>query len=504
MKIKLFATSDVHGNVSPYKYSDRSLAEAGLARLATYIRQHKDEDTILIDNGDLLQGSPLCYHHHLYNEEDVNPVVHVLNELDYDYFNIGNHDFNYGQEVLYHGMQVMDAKCITTNITDGTHRFEYDYVIHQIKGVKIALVGLTNDYIPNWEIPSHITGLSFENAYTKCASVVEKIKKNNEADYIVVVYHGGFEKNFDGTPLNTPSHDNQGYRIVSDIEGIDVLITGHQHRTICQNIHNTFVTQTAQNGMELAHIEIDTDTREITGQLILADSDIDQRVMGIIQKEEEATQTWLDEPVGGFDIGDCLISDEMDARIHKHSCVSFLNQIQKDYYQADCSASALFNDAFGFNHQITMRDIVSTYVYPNTIIMVKITGKNLKAYLEQAAKYFDVKDQEVVISKDYCDPKPIHYEYDMVDGVDYVIKVGNPVGERIENLMFNGKEIAEDQELTFVVNNYRLAGGGNYTMLDECEVLKDDGKEMVEIIAEYIMKNNPVVIDHKDNIKVIV
>ncbi len=504
MKIKFLATSDMHGYITPFKYSDRSHAQIGLAALAQFIRQENDENCILVDNGDILQGSPLAYYHHLFLEDQTHPMALCLNELKYDYYNIGNHDFNYHQDVLHRFISDIDAKCITGNILDENHRFDYKYEIKELNGVRVVMIGATNDYISNWELASHIENITFKSAFDYVKETVEYVKENETYDLICVVYHGGFEKNLDGTQLALKTEDNCGYRMVSEIEGIDLLISGHQHRSISEKVCNTYVTQTASNAAELAYVVYDSDTKQFSGELIAAKYDADKILMDLISEEEAQTQKWLDQPIGVLQDGDCLIKDEVDARIHKHACVSLLNQIQKDHYQADLSAVALFNDAAGFNQSITMRDIVSTYVYPNTLVKILLTGAQLKKYLETAARYFDVKEDVVVISDNFMVPKPIHYEYDMVDGLEYTIQAHRPEGSRVCEMKICNVLVEDTDLFSIVVNNYRMAGGGNYHILKQGVVLKDDGKEMVEIIAEYIMKNTPVKINHENNIKVIV
>ncbi|MBR3693747.1 MAG: 5'-nucleotidase C-terminal domain-containing protein, partial [Erysipelotrichales bacterium] len=104
----------------------------------------------------------------------------------------------------------------------------------------------------------------------------------------------------------------------------------------------------------------------------------------------------------------------------------------------------------------------------------------------------------------YVTPKPEHYNYDMLDGIEYTIKVSNPVGERIIALSYQGKPIKEDDTFTLVLNNYRAAGGGNFSMLRNCKVLEDQQKDVVDCLMEYIMSNPEIRFEHKDNIKVIV
>ncbi len=503
MKLKIFFTSDVHGYVSPYLYSNGQLANQGLSRLSKFIQKNRDANSLLIDNGDILQGSALTYYHHLFKEDKINPMATCLNYLEYDYYNIGNHDFNYHQDVLKKYLNDLNSQCVTGNIK-GSKDFEFNYQIKEIDGYRVAIVGATNDYIPNWEHPDNIKDLTFINAYQYLKDAIFKLKSEESYDYLVVVYHGGFEKMFDGSDLPNVTYCDHGYKLLLEQLGIDIFLTGHQHRSICQEVLGTYVIQTAANASELGYVEIDTITKEISGKLVKADGDIDNQMLALIESEEKACQKWLDQPIGSLVNGDCLISDEFRARLDKDKCVSFLNQIQLDHYQADISACALFNGVVGFNQDITMRDIVSTYIYPNSLVKIEITGLQLKNYLEKAAEYFTVKDNQVVVSDGYCNPKPIHFEYDMLDGIDYLVKASNSIGSRIIELKRNGVDVLDSDNYSMVISNYRYSGGGDYMVLKDCKVLADDGKDVVEIIVEYIMKNTPVVVDDKRNFRVIV
>ena len=493
-KLKILFTSDIHGYISPYSYSNNQLENMGLSRLSKYIKENRDEYTLLIDNGDILQGSPLTYYHHLYNEHNINPIANIYNHLKYDYFNVGNHDFNYGKEVLIKFINDLDCKCITGNVK-GDKRLEHEYQIYKINNYKIAIIGVTNDYIPNWEKDENIKGLTFINSFDYVKEVSNKIKSENIADYIVVVYHGGFEKNFDGSDLEIAAPDNCGYKIANELDTIDLLLTGHQHRSFVDKINNTTIVQPTCNGKELIDIEIDLDTKKVEAKIIKAEYEIDQEIIDIITPLENETQVWLDKPLGSLLEGDCLVKDDLTARINGHKVINFLNQIQLNHYDADISALSLFNDAKGFNQSITTRDVVSTYVYPNTLLLIEINGKQLKQYLEHSARYFDIKDNKVVVSDAFMIPKPIHYEYDMLMGIKYIVKVSNKIGDRIISIKFNDQEIKEDDTFKMVLNNYRYSGGGNYQVVKNCKLLKEDGLEMVEIISEYIMNHTPIIID---------
>ena len=214
---------------------------------------------------------------------------------------------------------------------------------------------------------------------------------------------------------------------------------------------------------------------------------------------EAELQEWLDIPIGKLKEGNLLIKDLHEARIHKHDIVQFINDVQMDVSGADIALNALANSVMGFNNEITYRDIISTYIYPNTLTVLKIDGKTLKMALHKDVQYFDFKDNEIIVRKKYAYPKPQHYNYDMYDGISYEIVVGKEES-LVENLRFKGTLIEDKDEFTIVMNNYRSAGGGVFTMFTGLPVVADIQKDMVEIIAEYIMKKKVINVVNTNNI----
>ncbi len=289
-----------------------------------------------------------------------------------------------------------------------------------------------------------------------------------------------------------------------EIEGIDVLICGHQHRSYTAVCHKTAVLQPFENGKELGVVEWDLDTHDISLKLLKADQQPDQKLLNVIADEEEKTQKWLDQPLGRLKEGDLLVKDPTDARIHKHPVVSFINQVQLSLAnQAVLSSQALFNESEGFNSAITMRDLVSTYVYSNTLKALKMNGKILKEYLEKSAEYFDVENGNVVVARNFYDPKPLHFNYEMVDGLDYTIKASNPIGSRIIEMTYQGNPVKESDEFVMVMSSYRAGGGGEYDMVKNLEVVEDIQKDMVDALADYILAHPVLEVEHKENITVI-
>ncbi len=502
-RIRLLATSDVHGTIYPYLYSDGSLQEQGLARLSTLIESLRDENTLLLDNGDTLEGTPLSFFHYHEEPKEIAPITKVMNEMGYDYVNVGNHDFNYGQAQLFKHLKHLHAPCLTANVLYKDAPLGATYAVREIAGKKLALFGITTTCTKDQEKKENIENFTFLDAFEVAKKTVSHIKLMEKPDYIICLYHGGFERDLlEGYQTEPLTGENIGYQLLKKLPGIDILISGHQHRSLCGELFSTVYTQTAQNGRELACIDIYPDTGVIEPVLLKADTDSNPVIENLVQDTEDKCQTWLDEPLGSTNIN-LEITDEFDARLHKSQVVTFLNRIQQAHTGAMLSSNALFSGATGFKKTITMRDLVSTYVFPNTLVVKEMNGKLLREYLEKCASYWSIRNDAICVSPNYEEPIPQHFNYDMVDGIDYTIKVSNPIGKRIVELTYLGNEVQDEDLFTICVNNYRASGGGNFTMMRDCPTIKEYPTGMVELLADYIMKYKSIDFEPVNNITVI-
>lgn len=507
-RIRILSTSDLHGYIYPYSYADGSSKNHGLARLKTMIDELRDENTILIDNGDTIEGSPLTFYHYLHHKDEVCPISEAIKFLDYDYVNVGNHDFNYGLDVLKTHLEATNATCITNNVyytsnTNGEKEsLGVTYTVHEIAGKTLAIFGITTHFVPRWEKPENIEGMEFVEAFEAAKETLEIIKANEKPDYIICVYHGGFERDPEtGEAAEEATGENQAYRMIEELDGIDIMIAGHQHRTYCGTINNTAYTEPAFEGQYLSCIDIDLDTNTITPSLLPATAEADEGMLALAKVEEEECQQWLDKTLGTTNVN-LKVDDEFDARINKSQVITFLNLVQLDATQADISASALFLRATGFDKEITMRNLVSTYLFPNTLVVKKITGKVLREYLEKDMEFWAIEDGKIRVSPLYDFPNPQHHNYDMLDGIEYEAKISNPIGERITSLTRNGFPIKDDDEFNLVINNYRASGGGNFFMLKDSPTVKEIQTTMVDILANYIIKNKVIDFTPINNIKI--
>ncbi|MBQ1478387.1 MAG: bifunctional metallophosphatase/5'-nucleotidase, partial [Erysipelotrichaceae bacterium] len=398
MKFRLLVSSDVHGTVMPYRYSDLKPCDHGFLKVKATMKKCIDENTVIIDNGDILEGSPLLSYHYRYEKDEKNPMLSCTENF-VDYFNIGNHDFNNGPEELFDYISKSTGTCICGNIRYHDVPIGKEYVIHTLKdGTRLAFIGACTQYIPNWEKPENIEGFSFEDACVFFQRMCRKVKEEERPDVLIAVYHGGYEKDFEGRELIPDTGENEAYRIAESVPEIDILITGHLHLSIAGTLFGKPTSQTRPNGVEFALIDYDTDAKTGEVKLIPSTAEADPKELSSFEEIEKRVSKWLDSPMGRVRGTDLRIKDEEEARLHKHPLVSFLNQVEKEVTGAELASTAIFSGAIGFPQEITIRDIVSTYVYPNTLVMMEIDGKILKEYLERCAEYFKEEDGKIVPS----------------------------------------------------------------------------------------------------------
>lgn len=186
----------------------------------------------------------------------------LANYLQYDAAIIGNHEFNYGMNILNNAVTTANFPYLSANILDKNINKPYfgkPYLIKQIESnIKIAILGVTTHYIPNWEQAHHIKDLLFEDALKTTKKWVSYIREHEKPDLLVVAYHGGFEKDLQtGEPTDVLTGENQGYAMCHEIEGIDLLLTGHQHREISHTMANgVTILQTGCNGHSVGKVKV--------------------------------------------------------------------------------------------------------------------------------------------------------------------------------------------------------------------------------------------------------
>lgn len=507
--LNILETSDLHGSILPHSYANHEPLEQGFAKLATLIRRERlqHEATLVIDNGDLIQGTPLVYHHARVDRETPNPMIRALNTLCVHAAVVGNHEFNYGLTYLQQAVNESSFPWLSANLLNeaGEPYFGKAFEIYELGGVKVGLIGLTTPYIPNWEKPEHITGIQFADPVAAARLYVKELREVHGSDVVIAAYHGGFERSLeDGRPTEPLTGENQGYELAYEVEGIDVLLTGHQHRRIARVLSNgVCIVQPGHNGKALGKVELTLTRADSDGRwtiedrramlLEAVDAVPDSEVLALTEPYEAAAQQWLDQPMGTIR-GDMLVHDAALLRLRDNPLIEFINRVQMELSGATISNTALFdNHSPGFPEQVTMRHVVSNYMYPNTLKVIRVSGQDIRQALEQTAEYFMLDERgRITVNPDFMEPKPQHYNYDMWEGIEYRLNVALPPGQRVVKLEKDGMPLDPEGQYDVVMNNYRAAGGGNYMMFQGKPVVADIPTDVSELIANYILQKGTI------------
>nr|WP_106782555.1 bifunctional UDP-sugar hydrolase/5'-nucleotidase [Lysinibacillus timonensis] len=505
IEFSILATSDIHGYLFPTSYRHPDLTQLGLAKLSTIIQKKRQEKSIiLLDNGDFIQGSPLTFYHNKFATSEPNPMIVAANQLQYDAAVFGNHEFNYGLTTLRNVMKQSHFPWLAANILDETGSYLGNpYIIKVVDGLRIAILGVTTHFVTLWEEPAHIKGLQFNDAYESAKHWVKTIRETENVDLLVLCYHGGFERNLEtGELAEADTGENQGYKM-SSIDGVDVLITGHQHREIATVLNSKPVVQPGTKGICLAEVSIEVEIDSHQNVLNVSykpslvyvndTTETDEQLCLLAAPLQNELENWLNDTIGTVK-GDMVITDSFAARLTEHPFVEFINKIQLEISGAQIASTALFHDEKGgFSNRITMRDIMNNYIYPNTLKVLLLSGEDIRLALEQCATYFDVVDGELVVNRDFLIPKAQPYNYDMWEGIEYEFTISNPVGQRVTKLFWNNEPMSMTDQFTVVMNSYRATGAGNFPMFQNKPVIKEIQTDMTELIAQYLIEHKEIV-----------
>lgn len=486
MKIVIYQTSDLHGYVYPTNYvKDQPL---GILKIGTYIKEdEKQYDASLkIDCGDLIQGSALA--NYLTKQEfEVNPIIQGMEAIGYDAYVIGNHEFNYGVEYLARSYGFVQEKVLNSNLV-GLPLATKPYQIFDVEGFKIGCIGITTSYIPNWEQPKNIPGVSFLDPVDMYRKYEEELKE--QADFIIVAYHGGFERSLDEQmePTENLTKENQASELLQEFDSIDLILSGHQHRGFAVKIKDTVCMQPLHNGQNFTKVILDTETGDMEYELIDVKNltgPLSPELEQIFTSVNSKLESYLDQKIGAFKES-LVVENLFEARLHGHPFINFLHEVQLDASGADFSAVSLFDSTIGFHKEVTMREVLMNYPYANTLKVLKITGATLKEAMEKSATYFVLGEEgKVEVNPSFLVPKVQHYNYDLFGGVEYVIDLYKPFGERVTSIKKQGEPIVLDQEYTIVLSNYRATNTSVYPCYEGAELVKELSVDISELLIDY-------------------
>lgn len=462
LRLQVLATTDTHGHILPVDtYSLKPVPE-GWARLATLVRERRaaNPNTVLIDCGDTFQGEPVNYVRARFHPDLPEPAVAVLNELGCAAMALGNHDFDWGLDTLrgierQAGFPLLSANAVS--LKDGRPAFR-PYVIVEQGGLRIAVLGLTTPRVPALVPAGHVAGLRFLDPVEAARSWVPRLRKEERADLVLVSLHAGL-----GQLPGRPDDDNCALRLADQVEGIDLILAGHTHQAVLTTHRSVPVLQADHHGRALGQAEFRIQRKDGRWQVLGVQTSLlrptletvaDPRVLQLTETVRKRTDLYLDT------FATTLLTDLncRYARIEDTPVMQLLHQVQREATGAQLSAASLPNPRiFIPKGPTSVRQFWALMPYENALARIRITGAQLRAYLEHAAAAFHFSHEAELYRKDVP-----HYNVDTVDGCTYALDLSRPPGDRVTRLRVQGQPVGADQSFTLAISSYRLSGGGGY------------------------------------------
>lgn len=504
-QVTLLATTDLHGRILPHDYYADKPAELGLAKLATLIGDIRREvpDLLLLDCGDTIQGTPLAYFHARKNNTPANPMMLVMNALGYASMTPGNHEYNFGLGVLEKARGEAAFPWLSAN----TYRVGTDepsftpYLVKEVSGVRVGILGLTTPAIPNWENPENYAGLEFRPLVSEAKKWVAILRERERVDAVVAAVHCGVEEDLATGRRGSGDFDgeNAALALAREVPGLDLLFLGHTHRDVPALVVNgVLLAQAGRWGDRLVRADLSF-VREPGGAWTLAakasrslpvraDTPADPAVLALAEPYHRETQEWLSRTIGTS----ARALEAANGQLQDSALLDLIHRTQLEAGPADVSLAANFNPRARIPAgPVTVRDIASMYIYENTLYVVEATGAQLKAALEHSARYF-LPYEEGKSPVELIDRAIPGYNFDVAEGVTYELDLRRPCGERIRNLAFEGEPLADDRKLRVAINNYRYNGGGGYTMFKDARVLARSSGEIRDLIIAWVEKHGEI------------
>ena len=472
VNIKLLGTSDVHGRIVPWSYgADVEDKSGSYAQIATYVKdvRKNNKNVVLVEVGDAIQDNQIDVFAKDKKYYKDHPIPKVLNEMNYDIFVLGNHEFNFGMKALDEILKDIKAKKLTSNFyyKKNDKRYIDATTIIEKDGVKLGIIGLSTPMSAKFEEDTgNLKDMKFTSPTEEARTQVEKLKAKG-VDAIIVIAHMGIE--------NENKIPDTGMRdVINAVDGIDVVIAGHMHKDVpSETIKNTLITEPHRYGTVVSEVDLTfdiNDKKEV--KLVKKESktvpvkelEADKKIAEIYKPYHEKLRELNNVVIGQTE-------NEMVPQETKHGVSaafskdtglsSFINDVEQHYSGADVVT-------FSFDHQkarmnkgdIKKKDIIFNYRYAGGDVTVyEMTGKQLKEYMEWSANYFDTIQPGDTEYRYNAERKKSKYvTYDIFGGVNYKIDLRNPQGSKIVDLtLADGKPVTDDMKLKVGMNSYRFA-----------------------------------------------
>jgi len=488
-------TTDVHGRVRAWDYyANKAETVRGLTRAATIVdsvRAANPGRVILLDGGDLLQGNPFAYVAARVSRVRTNPIIAAMNAMQYDAAAIGNHEYNYGVPYLDSAIRQAKFPFLSANTyrinPDGVHAYR-PWLIIDRAGLRVGIVGATTPGVTIWDAENIRRRLRFGDIVPVVRQAVQEVRAAG-ADVVLVTVHSGFNEpsSYDTVTTAVPS-ENVAARIAAEVQGIDLVLYGHSHKEMQgTTIGDALLIQPKNwaTSVDVAHLLVSRvgGRWKVTakhGDLVQAAGHAENSaVLAATDATHRETVAYVTTPIGTTP--ERWSTDS--ARVKDTPLIDFILETERKAAGSDLASTAAFStDLVMGPGPITIAQVAQLYPYDNTLRAVRITGKQLRDYLEFSSRYYRMPASATVPLE--TDPQIPGYNFDVVSGVDYVIDVSRPIGSRIIRLDYKGAPVRDSDSFTMALNNYRQTGGGGYAMLSGAPVVYDRQQEIRQLLID--------------------
>jgi 2',3'-cyclic-nucleotide 2'-phosphodiesterase/3'-nucleotidase len=497
LNVKMIETSDVHGAIFPYNLKENKVTNSSLARVMTYVNEQRadtNQIVFLLDNGDVLQGTPVVYYYNFEKTDTLHLYADVMNYMHYDVGTVGNHDIEAGHDVYDRFDKEINFPWLAANAINTKTNEPYfkPYIILEKDGLKIAALGLITPAIPQW-LPEKIwSGMRFDDMIETAQKWVTIIKDKEKPDLLVGLFHSGVDYTYNGENENTYKNENASKIVAEKVPGFDIVFIGHDHTGWNFTTNNysgedvlVLGTTSGARNVAVADIRLSYSSKEsrfikdfVTGELVdMEDYAPDSGFMKRFGKNLEEVKEYVNRPIGKF----TETISSRNAIFGPSKFVDLIHTIQLNLTGADVSFSApLSLNATIEKGEVYVKDMFDLYRYENLLYTMELSGQEIKDYLEYSygnwfnqmkersdhlLKFNLDKDGKIAYSERTKSPEleERYYNFDSAAGIDYDVDVTKPIGNRVIIWNFsNGKPFYLSAKYKVAINSYRGNGGGGH------------------------------------------